>query len=54
MDLAQTLLPEPRFADDAQRLAAMQVEADAVDGADGPLIGQEPGAQITHLQQQLR
>ncbi|MCX7363257.1 MAG: hypothetical protein NTV97_15570 [Alphaproteobacteria bacterium] len=39
------------FAHDAQRLAGMHVEADAVDGADGTGIGQEPGAQIAHLEQ---
>ena len=37
------------FADDAQRLAGMHVEADAVDRADGTGIRQEPGAQIAHL-----
>jgi hypothetical protein len=39
------------FSHDAQRLAGMHVEADAIHGADGAGIRQEPGAQIAHLQQ---
>ena len=41
------------FAHDAQRLAGMHVEADAVDRTDGTGIRQEPGAQIAHLEQRL-
>src|SRR6266566_2247996 len=46
-------LAAARFADDAQRLARVHVEAHAVDGLDRSLIGHEVRLQIAHRQQRL-
>ena len=51
--LGADALARAGFADDAERLARVKVEADAVDGAHRAGIGQEPGAQVAHLQQRL-
>ncbi len=41
------------LADDAERLAGAEVEADAVHRAYRPGVGQEPGAQVAHPEQRL-
>ena len=46
-----TLLPQPEFADQAQRAAALQGEVDAVDGAHGAVVGGEADGQPLELQQ---
>jgi len=46
--LAGDGLAAPGFADETDRLAAANVEADAVDGADESLVGVEDGAKVTN------
>ena len=53
IDFAVTLLPEPEFADDAQRLAGVQREADAIDRTHDAGVGEEPGVQVCDLQDRL-
>ena len=53
MDSAVTLLPQPRLADDRQRLAALERERDAVDGLDDALSRIEVGLEVLHLEHAL-
>ena len=53
IDCAVTVLPQPGLADDAERPAALQRVADAVDGADGALVEREVDAQVAHFEQQV-
>jgi hypothetical protein len=44
-------LPAARLADDSERLALVDLEADAVDGPDHAVAREEMGAQIVDLEQ---
>jgi hypothetical protein len=44
------VLPAPRLADDAKRLAGIHVEGHAVDRVHGALLELDMGAQILDLQ----
>ena len=46
-----TLLPEPDSPDDAERLAAMDLEGEPVDGLDEPVGGREMDLQVADLEQ---
>ena len=52
-DSAVTLLPQPDFADDGQRLAALQREGDAVDRLDEARARVEAGLQVLDLEHGL-
>ena len=47
-------LSAPGLADDAERLARLDGERDAVDGANDPVLGLEVRAQIAHVEQGRR
>src|SRR4030088_298713 len=51
--MGRDALAAARLADDAQRLAGVHVEADAVDRFYRPLIGHEVRLQIAHRQERL-
>ena len=53
IDSAVTDLPEPELADQRHRLAAVDVERDAVDGQHLPLTEAEGDGEILDLQQGL-
>ena len=53
IERAVTLLPQPEFADDAQRLAREQIERGAVHRAHGALVGEEIRLQVAHGQDRL-
>ena len=46
-----TLLPQPGFADEAERLARLEVERHAVDGVDRPLVGPEADDEVLDREQ---
>ena len=46
-----TLLPRARLADDAERLALLDREADAVDGLDDAVVRAEVGLQVLDLEE---
>ena len=50
MERALTVLPQPDSPDEAEDLAGHDVVADAVDGVDDALFGEELGAQVLYLQ----
>ena len=51
IDRAVTLLPQPGFADEAERLAVADVEADVVDRLDDAVGREEVGRQAADLEQ---
>ena len=53
IDSAVTLLPEPEFADDGDRLAGVDVERHLVDGRHLPALRVEARRQVADLQEGL-
>ena len=47
---AVTLLPEPRLANDAERLAGVHRQTHTVDRPDDPFRRIEPDVQIVHIE----
>ncbi len=51
---ARDRLARAGLSDDAERLAAREVEGDAVDGLDEAVVGREVHAQVAHRQERVR